>query len=238
MTRPRLVLVAGWGMPSRVWEPVLPVLLPYFQVTTVALCDLAGETPDDCADALAAQSAYPACWLGWSLGAQVIARLGLRHPEKVERLLLVAANPCFVQRADYPHAMPLTVFRNFSADFRHDPLGTWRRFQRLQCQGAGTARTDARSLSSLAGAALPADPSRLDRQLGWLEAQDDRDAWASLQPPVAWLGGARDSLVPAQAGIQAFGEAATVWPSAAHVPFLSDPPRFGGWVAAQAGGCP
>ena len=46
----------------------------------------------------------PASLVGWSLGGLAAMRWALDAPASLKSLTLVASSPCFVQRADWPHA--------------------------------------------------------------------------------------------------------------------------------------
>ena len=97
---PRIVLVHGLGMSSRYMEPLLAELAPHARV---AAPDLPGYgrsasprrrlTLAGMADALDAwmdvMGIDSAVVVGNSLGAQVIAQLGVRHPDRLTRAVLV-----------------------------------------------------------------------------------------------------------------------------------------------------
>lgn len=220
--RPALVLVAGWGLPAAVWQPLLPALESGFRVH---LLDLLGQnaTAAAAADDLVRRVGEPAHWLGWSLGGSVALLAALRHPGQVTRLRLLAANPCFVARPDYPFAMPAPEFHHFRQSFRRDPESAWRRFLTLQCRGGSHVRDDMRRLLSLAGGTLPAPAAMLDRQLDWLEQLDLRAALKELTCPVTALYGAADALVPAAAAHGWPEGAAGQLDATGHVPFLDMP---------------
>ena len=237
MSPPVLVLLAGWGVPAAVWTPVAAALQTRFRVICL---DLLGRPPG-CSSLkeyicwLESRIPEKAVWLGWSLGGVVAARLAAAYPERVSRLLLVAANACFVRKPDYSTAMPEADFQSFRQDFAHAPSQAWQRFLSLQCLGAASAKADRRQLLSLCGEPLPAAADWLDIQLGWLEQEDFRPLLEDLPCPVAWLGGAEDRLVPVAAS-PAICPDSSVFEAAAHLPFLSEPERFSQWICSRAAG--
>ncbi|HEX5361182.1 MAG TPA: alpha/beta fold hydrolase [Fluviicoccus sp.] len=236
MTRPTLVLLAGWGASAAVWQPLQEVVSSRFDIITLDLLDEPADSASliACLPRLRDKVPGPAVWLGWSLGGLVASALAQLYPEAVSRLLLVAVNPCFVQRPDYASAMSVGEFRDFRQGFAASPEAAWRRFQALQCLGSATARADLRQLQALCGNTLPADPARLEYQLDWLEHGDIRMLPDRLTCPAAWLGGGRDHLVPATAGFAAYPDA-EIFNDSAHLPFLSEPERFGQWVCRKSG---
>ncbi|HEX5277890.1 MAG TPA: alpha/beta fold hydrolase [Fluviicoccus sp.] len=236
MTRPTLVLLAGWGAPAAIWQPLQGALSSRFNVMALDLLDQAGDSASmiACLQHLRDKVPEPAVWLGWSLGGLVASELALLYPETVSCLLLVAVNPAFVQRPDHAPAMSVGEFRAFRQGFTANPEAAWRQFQSLQCLGSATARVDLRQLQALCGNTLPADPVRLERQLDWLEHGDMRRLPERLSCQVAWVGGGRDHLVPAEAGLSCFTEA-EVFDRSAHLPFISEPQRFADWVCRQVG---
>ena len=153
---PELVLLHGWGLHSVVWDPVVPALLEHFQITVIDLPGL-GRSPMPAGDYdldyviahVLRVAPARAVWLAWSLGGEVATAIAARHPERVAALSLVASNPCFVQRGDWPAAMPESVFRQFRDLFDEDRDGTLIRFLSLQCRGSARMKEDIRFLQEI-----------------------------------------------------------------------------------------
>src|SRR5262249_30224423 len=112
-TGPDLVLVHGWGLNLRVWDGVVEDLRDHFRMIAV---DLPGHgrsawssgrtTPAEQTwllhTSLASVSNHYSL-LGWSLGAQMALDLAGAMPGKVDRLVLVAGTPQFIESADWPY---------------------------------------------------------------------------------------------------------------------------------------
>lgn len=234
---PELVLLHGWGLHSLVWDPVVPALLAHYQVTVIDLPGL-GRSPMPGGDydldyvlAHLLRVAPPrATWLGWSLGGELAVALAAQHPERVERLCLVATNPCFVQRPDWPDAMPATVFNRFRDFFEEDRDGTLIRFLSLQCRGSARMKEDIRFLQEIMHFhGLPA-PKALRAGLALLDTLDLRAGFAALTQPVQCILGDGDHLVPASVGtalrrLRADIDIAVIAGSG-HAPFLAQPALF------------
>lgn len=234
---PELVLLHGWGLHSVVWDPVVPDFLEHFQVTVIDLPGM-GRSPlprqglqrDDLVRRLLAVAPARAVWMGWSLGGELALAVAAQAPQRVSALALVATNACFLQREDWPCAMPAAVFRQFSELFAEDGDGTLFRFLALQCRGSERMKEDIRFLQEIVYLqGLPA-PRALREGLDLLATLDLRHELATLQQPVQLILGATDYLVPAAAGdaLKALQPALSlaVIEGSGHAPFLAQPALF------------
>ena len=187
-----LVLVHGWGMNSEVWQPLLPYLQDDFHVTVID-----GFEEDITASLAIAPNV--AIWCVWSLGGLLVLDIGNQYPERVQAVVTIACNPCFVQRDDWPCAMSLLDFQQFQQGLTDNPSATLKRFIALQCHGSTSQKQDARFLQQqLAALPLPA-LSILQAGLTVL-AQDYRQLFAQLTLPLLCLLGENDGLVPVAVG--------------------------------------
>ena len=200
---PDLVLLHGWCMSSHIWEPLLPQLQTCCNPWCVDLpnhgMSPAGPWPDDPADIISAieqQVPANAVWLGWSLAGMLVleaaARLNLRG------IVLLAANPKFVQDADWP-GMPEADFMAFRDGFAADPEATLIGFQKLQFGQRPLTRA---AQEALLAALTPPDKERLPgllQALDYLHTGDARHTLADSNCPCLILGGTGDRLIPAAA---------------------------------------
>ncbi|HCI52617.1 MAG TPA: pimeloyl-[acyl-carrier protein] methyl ester esterase [Gallionella sp.] len=251
-----LLFIHGWGMHSGMWGDVLPQLAAHFKVMAV---DLPGhgysaasgkwqvaswetgepDTPhsppptpyiDAIVDQLSAQFTEPLSLCGWSLGGQVALRWALRYPEQVQRLVLVAATPCFAQKTDWPCAMQNDTLTAFSEALRQDSAQTLRRFLGLQVRGGERERELLAVLRRSLAVCNAPDPVWLQAGLEILRDCDLREALTKIKQPVLVIGGVCDTLTP----LAAMRYMAAKLPKArlaaiegaAHVPFLSHPEEF------------
>ena len=236
-TAPDLVLLHGWGLHSIVFDPIVPFLLERYCVTVIDLPGM-GRSPLPNAplsvESILAQLAHVApkraLWLGWSLGGSLAVAFAKAHPERVSGLILIASNPCFVQRTGWPNAMPEATFRGFAEFFEEDPEATLIRFLSLQCMGSARAKADIRFLQEIMYFhGLPA-PRALRESLQLLHSLDVRDAFAELALPMAMLLGRHDQLVPVGLADDLVALkpalALRIIASAGHAPFLAQPEAF------------
>lgn len=218
-----VVLVHGWGMNSEVWQPLLPYLQDDFHVSVI----------DGFEEDITAYLPFApefAIWCGWSLGGLLVLDIANQYPERVQAVVTIACNPCFVQRDDWPCAMSLLDFQQFQQGLRDNPSATLKRFIALQCLGSSSQKQDARFLQQqLAAQPLPS-LSILQEGLAVL-MQDYRPQFAQLTLPMLCLFGESDGLVPAAVGDALLAHNANVQLSiiadAAHVPFVSHPEIVG-----------
>jgi len=232
-----LVMLHGWGMSSAVWDGLARELARDHRVM---LLDLPGhgdsslepreETLKDWALACLAAAPDGATWLGWSLGGLVAMQAALLAPERIRSLVLVAATPRFVQAEDWPHAVSETTLDQFSGALLRDPGTTLERFLALQVRGSAEARETLRRLrTALRERPAPRD-SALKVGLELLRRSDLRAELLRLLPPVLWLLGSRDALVPTALGswLEEMLPAARIvtLDGAGHAPFLSHADSF------------
>ena len=228
---PDLVLLHGWGMNAAVWEEVAGALARGFRVHLV---DLPGhgasplEGPfelEAVTGALLAALPERAAWVGWSLGAMLALAAAARAPERVDQLVLVAANPRFVADGEWP-GMPAGVLAEFAEALARDEAATLGRFLALVARGSAD-RGVLRRLRALRG---PVEPAALAGGLRILAEADLRPLLPALRQPLLLIRGGGDALVPGEAAPAAAALApeakVTGWPDTGHAPFLARPQAF------------
>ncbi len=230
---PDLVLVHGWGLNAAVWEPLTERLAGRHRLTSIELPGHGaspppgeGTTTADLVEALLAAAPARAAWLGWSLGGLLALAVAQAAPDRITRLGLLATNPCFTRRADWPCAMAPEVLAGFARDLETQPQRTLQRFLGLVARGAPSADT-LRDLRRRVLDAPAPHPRGLALGLELLRDRDLRPALAAVSQPL-WLGfGARDTLVPLAAAdaVAALCPTARItrFEGAGHAPLLSHP---------------
>lgn len=233
---PNLVLIHGWGMHGGVWDGVKEGLARHFRLHLVDLPGY-GESPplalaglENMARAVA--DALPGSFhlCGWSLGGLVAQELALLFPDRVARLILTGATPCFAVRADWTCAVERDVLREFAVALESDYESTLRRFLALQVRGDDAARPVLKRLRDLLFARGKPDAEALRAGLHILLETDLRTRLTGWQKPTLLLQGERDLLTPPEAVRWAAGQNemahARIVPGAAHAVFLSHPDLF------------
>lgn len=227
-----VVLLHGWGMHSGVWQEFVPLLTAHVHVRCIDLPGFghgsamaAPESLDDMVAAVMLAAPARAIWAGWSLGGLVALAIAARHPDRVTALVLLAANPCFVQKNGWLTAMPPLQFETFSDATRQNADAALKMFMTLQCKGSVSMKSDLRFLQAVAGQRGMPEASALRSTLDLLGTGDLREAAAQLDIPVLAINGEHDVLVPAgvAAALGALNPRCTghVVTGAAHVPFIS-----------------
>jgi pimeloyl-[acyl-carrier protein] methyl ester esterase len=236
---PPLVLLHGWAMHSGAWGELPARLARHHRVHAVDLPGHGHSPPlpaftlhDVVAtlDGAFGREGAPLTVLGWSLGALVAMRWALVARERVARLVLVAATPRFVAKADWPHAMAPQTLERFGDELRVAWKETVHRFLSLQVRGSEHARgTLARMREALFAHGEPS-PATLADALAVLRRTDLRAEIGSITQPTLVIGGDRDTLVlPGAAAWLAdhlpHATHANI-SGAGHAPFLSHPEAF------------
>lgn len=233
---PDLVLLHGWGLHGGIFGSVVPALASRHRLHLV---DLPGHgrsalpdedyTLENIARSVAAAVPPDAVWLGWSLGGR-IALAATAQGAAIARLILVGTNPCFTQRADWPHGMAETEFDRFAAAVRDDWEQTLHRFLALQARGSERAREELRTLRQALFAHGQPQPAALAGGLNILRDADLRPMLPGITQPALVLHGARDTLAPLAAAEYTAARLPQgklqVIAGAGHAPFLSHPDEF------------
>jgi len=246
---PALVLVHGWGHHGGVWSTLLDQLKSHFYVQVLDLPGYGVVANGDAAQCDCCETDWqldsllhaflalpPAIWCGWSLGGMLATRFASFAPERVKGLVTISSNLVFVEKNDWPMAMPNTVFQQFVAALNSDAKATLSRFVGLICQGSATIRADLRVLKSVPGGET--SQSTLLSSLQLLDQLDTRADISALDLPQCHLLGENDALVPAAVAsvigdLNAAAEVMVI-AGAGHAPFLSHPSIVIGALLAMA----
>ena len=232
--RPDIVLLHGWGTTPHVWREVAPLLDRHFRVHAPGL-PYSGEVQSHDAGTVEAIAERVAAWApkacmvcGWSLGGAVALAWARRAPRQVARLALIATNPCFVQRADWPHGLEARAVHDFARGLVREPAAVLTRYITLQARGDVRAARVVRHLrQTLSQRPHQPDAAALQLGLTLLLRTDLRSVLPHITQPALLIHGARDRVVPLAAGeylAQRLPNGRiSLMANAAHAPFASDP---------------
>ncbi|WP_404342995.1 pimeloyl-ACP methyl ester esterase BioH [Pseudoalteromonas mariniglutinosa] len=202
-----LVLLHGWGMNQGVWQLILPEL-EFLHNDVVHCVDLPGfgqqqqypspYTLHSAAEQLSRQLKKNSTLLGWSLGGVVALYIAHHWPEKVAKVILVAATPCFAEQHDWPGIKPdvLEAFKEQLLNHRHKTI---ERFLAIQAMGSESAREDIKQLKQLLDSYPAPQASALAAGLTILRHEDLRMLFRQIQQPIKGIFGRLDALVPYRA---------------------------------------
>jgi pimeloyl-[acyl-carrier protein] methyl ester esterase len=235
-----VVLLHGWGLGASVFDGLSRQLAAGSEASALdlpgygAFATRAAGGLEEIAERIAASAPRRCCVVGWSLGALAALAWARSRPEQVQRLALVAATPCFVQREDWSAAMERPVFDAFAQTLGHDRAGTLERFVSLQAQGDSDARATMHALRAALRTGAAPGIEVLEQGLRILCETDLRPHLRAVEQPALVVHGDRDRLVPRAAAehlARALPHARlAVIPGAAHAPFVSQPERVGGLI--------
>ncbi len=241
---PALALIHGWGLHGGIWETILPRLEQQFTIYNIDLPGF-GYSPvhngdytlDYLAESVAEILPEKCALLGWSLGGMVATKIALSHTQKVDKLITVASNPCFVAKTtssasdsqNWPGMKP-EVLASFIDYLEEDFEGTLIRFLGIQTMGSATQKADIKLLKDTVF--IHGQPSKKALR-GGLQILNNEDLSVDLHQlacPVFRLYGHLDALVPkkvAAAVEQLLPESESkTYRKSAHAPFLSHGEEF------------
>ena len=233
---PNLTLLHGWGMNGAVWNGVRDALAARY---TLHIVDLPGHghsqgasitTLDAMTDAVANATPTRSHVLGWSLGGQVALELARRYADRVDKLLLVATTPRFLQTHDWPHAVLPAVLADFGARLSANTAATIKSFLVLQVLNQPNVRTTIAKLQQAVTSRGNPAATVLAAGLALLQSNDLRAQLQDVSHRSLVLQGDHDALTPEPAGrwlAHRLPSARYVMmPRAAHAPFLSHREAF------------
>lgn len=231
---PDLVMLHGWSMNSAVWHDLADGLAKNF---TLHLVDLPGHGQSNWQEGaldlqvlvenLAVECPHSAYWMGWSLGGLISLAFAERYPERIKKLVLMSATPCFVKNEGWLSAMEPAIFQAFSESLGSNQADTLQRFLLLQARGSAHSRDTIRQLAEQLAIEQPPVAEALTAGLNLLINTDMREQLSLLQCPVKMILGERDTLIPkemllAATQLQTQIET-TLLAGAGHAPFISQP---------------
>ncbi len=236
---PPLVLLHGWGWHSGIWSPLIPYLADKFQLFIPDLPGF-GKSPvltehytfDTIASQLFKIVPADAVWLGWSLGGMLAWWVASYYPEKVTRLITVAASPKFLSDEKWP-GVPDAVLKKFSTQLVNEYQETLYDFLRLQLRGSPKSNA---LLTELKAQLSPIEETALMGGLRLLHETDLRPQLAAIKMPSLHILGGLDRLVPASVmqylqPLVPYGKCEVI-KGAGHIPFLSHREEFLGMLGS------
>jgi len=224
-----LVLVHGWGSNRRTWAPLAGALAGQFRLHYLELPGHGEnrepwpDTPRQLIDSWLETLPTKAIYLGWSLGGSLALLLAERYPERVQAVITLASNPCFVARPDWSTAMAGKDFEHFRQRLARNPAKLRRYFARLQTRGDKRAASVRQQLEAEARLG-EATAAGLAAGLDTLAGLDLRSCVQQLAVPHLALFGQQDALVPC-AVADSLPSCSSVWTlgDCGHAPHLSRP---------------
>ena len=235
-----LVMLHGWGMHGGIWGSAAEQLAKHFRVHCVDLPGYGqnrqkkepekGYSLDSIVAELSRHFNEPVNVCGWSLGGQIALHWAQHHPNQINKLIIVASTPCFVQRPGWPCAIASEVLQEFAQALEQDFQLTLRRFIALQVRGSEKERELLQTMRKRITEGGEPDMPALRAGLEILRNTDLRDELARITQKTLVIAGERDTLTPPAASAflaQALPHARLAQiHGAAHAPFLSHSDEF------------
>ena len=232
---PDLVMLHGWAMNSGIWAGVAETLAAEFRVNLV---DLPGHginsrIPLSCdlnAVAELLLAALPrAIWMGWSLGGLLALKAAIQQPQKVDKLILVAATPSFSKQLDWNYGVDFETQQAFSDHLTRDSKAALNQFY-LQTFGTGRLEESLERLNQYCVFDNTDSDDSLKNGLHLLQKNSLLPELDKCKMPALLLGGSRDRTVRPES----LARVASMMPDAnacvirgaGHAPFISHEEKF------------
>ncbi len=235
MSRQKLVLLHGWGFSSEVFAKIIPPLNDDFDVQ---LIDLPGygvreseQFPTSLQDVamhvvtkINGEDGEKLSLLGWSLGGLVAQQIAIDFPQLIDKLILVAATPCFLQKDDWKQAVDPDLAGQFNKQVEQNHSDALKGFYLQLAAMEPKPRSIVKEVIKL----LPGEISRsnLIDSLKVLHQTDLRKQIAQSAIDILWIYGANDQMIPGVLEKISAKSAIKILDNAAHLPFLSQPQEF------------
>ncbi|MGR8930766.1 MAG: pimeloyl-ACP methyl ester esterase BioH [Gammaproteobacteria bacterium] len=228
-----VVMVHGWAMHTGVWRDFAQALARRCQVICV---DLPGHGRSETIEPFTLETVSAALldaisvqrfsMLGWSLGGMVAMAMAEHAPERIEKLIVLAGNPRFVQTNDWPGVEAETL-DGFAELLTIGAAQTVTRFLAIQVGGLAHGRQLLMALKKSLQECPPPDVDVLHAGLAILKNADLRGFILRNSLPIKMILGSRDTLVPVACGEQTrkinSNVNVEILARAGHAPFLSHP---------------
>lgn len=245
VNKTNVVFIHGWGMNRHIWQPSLQTLEhPQFNFVAIDLPGYGEFTPkgDEAysiewiTEQLAKVITEPSMIVGWSLGGLAAIHFANKHPNLVNKLLLVASSCQFAESDSWPGIKP-NVLSLFRKQLANDYKTTIDRFMAIQAMGSESAKQDIKQVRNLILQKSAPPLEVLEGGLKILAEYNAKNELANLTMPVFALFGRLDSLVPKKA-IPLMQQVlptmnVTIEDKASHGPFISHPESFKQWLLAS-----
>ncbi len=221
-----LALVHGWGFRATVWDHLTPRLAA--DTRGLSIPGYADGAPqrlylDNVTAALLARLPQAIDVMGWSLGGLIALSCALQQPQRIRRLVVLAATPSFVRRPHWPFGIdPERLYAVQAGVMRH-PRTALNRFAALTVHGVANA--DALLKRVRPHLCTDAPSGVLLDTLQILIDADLTDKIRRIRCPVLWIFGGLDRVVgarQAQVLVRRMPNARIeILPDAGHLPFFS-----------------
>ena len=234
---PDLVLTHGWGLHGGIWQPVIDTLQDRYRLTIIDLpghghspVPAGGFDLNRLSQLMLDAAPENGIWIGWSLGGMASLNAALHWPQQIDKVVMVAAQPQFIQTDDWPYATPANNLAAFTDNLTQNTEQTLKRFLGLQVRGTSDEKEMLRGIRDIVDQRPLPQTEALRLSLDILNTANLRSQLNQLQCPIQFILGERDMLVPIattkkiqqlipQARIDIMREAG-------HTPFLSHTEQF------------
>jgi len=243
-TKKNIVLLHGWGVNARIWQPVIEYLKDYFEVFLLDLPGFGNDaqfdgdyTMQEITERVLAQAPKRAVWVAWSLGATVAMQAAITHPDRFSKLQLVSPTPKFTSGPDWQWGVPLATAEGLVRAFQSDFQKGMQHFLLLQLSGTDRRQRARALMAELQKLPQPTEHT-LQASMNLLVASDLRTRLGNWSVETEVVVGSNDSIIPPAASrwiAERLGDARLVELETGHLVFADSPALFADGLVRFAG---
>lgn len=226
---PRLYLVHGWGLHSKIMHEWGNTLSRWYHVHLLDLpghgTNLQQEMPDDIESCNGLVDCLPpGIWVGWSLGGLLTLNIALHRPKKVKNLIMLCSTPCFIHKPQWVYGIEKSILQQFGTSIKQDIKQTILKFIALEVMGSGDEKQQLEyAKQHIFSKPMPSQKTLLSG-LKLLQQTNLTEQLKKLTMPSLWLAGRRDRIVRTaaiKAASKLCGGQYHVVKGAGHAPFIN-----------------
>ncbi|WP_018132663.1 alpha/beta fold hydrolase [Effusibacillus pohliae] len=235
MNHTLLFLLPGWGMPSAVWQPLLPALENWFQPVCADWRDIHDVAGFDryVASLLADHAGDRFSIMGWSLGSLAALRAAALFQERVKHLVLFGATSRFVRddRGEQQLGWPKRMVERMKRQLLENREQTLDAFYHSMFSGEEIRRgLDRRLIGQLQETNRAFSTDQLAAGLDYLMQADAADSLPEIRSAVLLIHGEADPICPVDGSRRIASRVSgpvrvEILPDTGHVPFYTQPER-------------
>lgn len=199
-----LIILSGWGIEDFVWQPLVNLLVPQFEIEIVGWNDVSTleSFKEKVLNVIEKKQIKQCSMIGWSLGSVAALDLAATHSILIKKMILFSATAKFVQDFDYKIGWHERIVNRMIKKLKQDTEDTINQFNKQLFSTSELKEGYYKCFIKDLKNAIPT-LSIQDLVLGleYLVDKDVREKLLQIKTPILLIHGQKDITVPIEAGI-------------------------------------